>query len=289
MSGQPSFPSRCWKPVIEGLGFPEGPSVAPDGQVVCSDMETGIVRGTTVQGPQLVVATGRRISGTAWGPGNRLFIASTQPSGILVFDPATDELDVLLEGQDFGVQCACDLVFASDGTLYFTDAGLDEQGNEGGMWERRSDGSVRRLLAHLTYANGIVLDEARGLLYVAETTKRRITRVELDGGRHIVATTHVDMAGDLGPDGLALDAEGDLYVAHYDQGTIAVFGLDGQPKLCLPTQGRRPTNLTFGGSGMASLYVTEVDAGALLSTEAPTCGGSVAFGPPLTRGGGDSR
>jgi sugar lactone lactonase YvrE len=64
----------------------------------------------------------------------------------------------------------------------------------------------------LYFANGIAIDEARGLLYLAETVGGRVWRyrVDLDAGRLSDPEVLVD---GIGPDNLELDDQGRLWIA----------------------------------------------------------------------------
>jgi gluconolactonase len=69
------------------------------------------------------------------------------------------------------------------------------------------------------------------------------------------------LEGGLGPDGLAIDGAGNLYVAHFGKGVVAVLAPTGQMLAELPTEGFLPTNVTFWND---SLYVTELERGWII-------------------------
>ncbi len=85
-----------------------------------------------------------------------------------------------------------------DGAVYFVAAG-------------GSAGSAVRLVDSLEFANGLVLDEAAGLLYVAETMGNRVLRFKIDPAGGVSERT---VALELdGPDNLERDGQGRLWVA----------------------------------------------------------------------------
>lgn len=74
------------------------------------------------------------------------------------------------------------------------------------------------------------------------------------------------MSGGLvGPDGLALDANGNLAVAHCGLGTVWLFNRLGEPiARILSCGGLMTTNLAFGGVDGKQLFITESDSGKIL-------------------------
>ncbi|MDB5370559.1 MAG: hypothetical protein JWP20_2117, partial [Roseomonas sp.] len=57
------------------------------------------------------------------------------------------------------------------------------------------------------------------------------------------------------PAGLAVDADGGLWVALHDGWSVARLGHDGEVERVLPLPVPRPTDLGFGGPGLATLYI----------------------------------
>jgi sugar lactone lactonase YvrE len=66
--------------------------------------------------------------------------------------------------------------------------------------------------------------------------------------------------GGAGPDGLALDATGNVYVAYFDAGEVVVLTPKGKiiGAIKLPQgAGTQTTNVAFGGPEAKTLYITE--------------------------------
>lgn len=78
-------------------------------------------------------------------------------------------------------------------------------------------------------------------------------------------------AGASGPDGMALDEDGNLYVCHAGKGSVYVFGPHGDDLFSIDCShiGRTVTNLAFGGPEMRELYITVSDAGAIARARLP--------------------
>ena len=75
------------------------------------------------------------------------------------------------------------------------------------------------------------------------------------------------------PDGLAIDEEGNLAVAHVGLGVIWLFSARGEPMLRIETcAGHHTTNIAYGGHDRRTLFITESTTGSILKAEMPTPG-----------------
>ena len=105
------------------------------------------------------------------------------------------------------------------------------------------------------YPNGLAVDAAGDWLYVIETGHDAIVRVPTDRAEGAIER----VAGGLSrmPDGMAFDAEGRLYVAHFGAGRVDVFDGNGREVDRIRVPGREVTNIAFGGLGYDELVITE--------------------------------
>ncbi len=151
-----------------------------------------------------------------------------------------------------GVQVSTpnDLVLDSMGNLYFTDSIQ----NEGKIFFKSHDGHECLLADRIDYANGIALSVDEKHLFVAESFRNRILRIELAGPgkvkRSVEVFTELPAHGSGKttynmPDGLAIDKEGRLWVAHYGMGTVQVISPAGILLLSLETSIPLTSNLAF--------------------------------------------
>ena len=63
------------------------------------------------------------------------------------------------------------------------------------------------------------------------------------------------------------DADGNLYIARYDKGVIAVVSPQGKLIREVKLTGKKPTNITFGGKAGKTCYVTLQDRGVIETFE----------------------
>jgi len=157
-----------------------------------------------------------------------------------------------------------DLVYASDGTLYFTDppfglpGGFDDPAKElpfSGVFAVR-DGAIRLVTDELAGPNGVALSPDERSLYVGNWDPERKVVMRYDraggGGGEVLC----DLTGEPGEDaidGIKVDREGTLYVC--GPGGIWVLSPRGE-KLELIELPEAPHNLAWGDADGRSLYVT---------------------------------
>ena len=286
--------------IAERVSAPEGPTVGPGGWIlnVCSFGRADI--------PE--VAGGDIVATHPAHPGQTRRLFNTSAEGIvgipaaLAFGPdralyITDEghRAVLRATNDGAVAVHVrspngpnDLSFDSQGNLWFTDpwkSTLDHR--VGGVYVKRQGvDSIQMVASELAFPNGIVATET--YLIYAETLTSRLWRHErfADGGlgdaELFSVLPHQAGVAVQGPDGMALDAEGYLYVAHYGGGCIRVVDPEGTPVSAIATPGRNPTNLCFGDPDRKTLFVTVDDTDELLAISMPSSGQAIEFCPSTT-------
>jgi len=154
----------------------------------------------------------------------------------------------------------------------FNDCRCDPQGRlwAGTMSKRRDPGAaalyrldadrvLRCVVPGTTLSNGIGWSPDGATMYFIDSTTQRIDRFDFDGatgalsGRRPFALVE---AADGMPDGLAVDAEGGVWVALFGGGAVRRYGPDGRCDAILELPVPHPTCPAFGGPGLATLYVT---------------------------------
>src|SRR5690606_1766211 len=97
--------------------------------------------------------------------------------------------------------------------------------NEGYICCLSSDMSVSKILKDMDYPNGLAFDHLNNILYISETGTKKIWRGIWDSKNMSLNENHLfaETGGSVGPDGLALDEVGNLYVAVYGGSSINVY------------------------------------------------------------------
>jgi gluconolactonase len=168
-----------------------------------------------------------------------------------------------------------DLIFASSGDLYFTDQGHTGIHDPSGRVFRVTEaGRLECLLNNVPSPNGLALNPAESILYVAVTRANCVWRVPLMGDGGITkAGVFVYLSGGVGPDGMAMDAHGNLAVAHVGMGAVWLFTPKGEPIARVNScRGDATTNLAYGGPDNRTLYITESESGSILTARLEVAG-----------------
>ncbi|MEZ6135595.1 MAG: SMP-30/gluconolactonase/LRE family protein [Pirellulaceae bacterium] len=178
-----------------------------------------------------------------------------------LLDPASKECDgnPLRGPNDLSLDTA-------NGGFYFTDPGESGIDNLiGTIHYVDAQGKTHLIDDGLAFPNGIVLLPGGKKLLVAESQKNRVLSYEVKSpGKVGLRTVFAELPKkdesqgqiDNQPDGMCLDAAGNLYVAHYGMRQVQV--LDPNGKLIARYDGGNITtsNVAFGGPQSDQLFVT---------------------------------
>lgn len=83
----------------------------------------------------------------------------------------------------------------------------------------------------------------------------------------------LNLSGGAGPDGMALDNEGNLAVCHPGLGALWLFSRLGEPMYRIQScTGSIVTNCAYGGPNNQWLFITEAETGTILKAKLPVPG-----------------
>jgi gluconolactonase len=257
--------------------FLEGPSFDRAGNLYLVDIPYGRIFRVSPAGDWNVVC-----EYDGWPNGlkihrdGRIFIADHR-RGIVMLDSNKGEVTPVLENvRREGFKGTNDLIFAANGDLYFTDQGQTGlQDPTGRVFRLRHNGNLDCLMENIPSPNGLVLSKDEKALFVAVTRANQVWRLPLhaDGTTSKVGTFITLSGGLAGPDGLALDDDGGLVVAHCGLGAVWLFNRLGEPQHRIDSAaGLSTTNVAFGGPDGKTLYITESDTGTVLKADVPVKG-----------------
>ncbi len=274
-------PGTTMETVKTGFGFINGivwVRESGGGHLLISDIPANVVHRWTADGKMSAFLEKSDWTRTSGRPANPRFGANgitLDPQGRVVYAAEADRAIVRLEkdgkrtilaeryeGQR--LNSPNDLVFRSDGALYFTDP---SGGNRFADWDLKKelpyqgvfllkDGKLQLVVKDLERPNGIVLSPDETFLYVNDSVKRAIMKYEVQRDGSVGSgTMFADMSTGKGtgnPDGMKFDARGNLYSV--GPGGIWVFNPEGR-HLGLIVPPEFSPGFAFGDADGKTLYM----------------------------------
>ena len=252
--------------------FLEGPCFDSQANLWVADIPFGRIFRITPTGEwDLIVKYDGWPNGLKFHADGRLIIADYR-HGLLALDVESQRITPLVThhvSQRFkGVN---DLTFASNGDIYFTDQGQTGLHDpSGAVYRMNADGKLQQLLAGIPSPNGLALSEDQNFLFVAVTRDNAIWRVPLVEGGVSKVGKFIQLSGGTGPDGIAIDNDGNLYVAHQGLGCVWQFDRRGEAKYRIDSsRGDWTTNLAIHPQHPNEIYITESQTGCVLKATIP--------------------
>lgn len=256
--------------VISGYDSPEGPAFDRDGNLFFVNwLSSSIVKLKPEGEAAEFFNTGGIPAGLAFHRDGSLYVADEGDDIHGILRIADGQAAILVnEYQGKPLNGANDLVFDRDGVLYFSDPWRSSRANPiGGFYRYSPGGSLEQIDTGLAFPNGVALAADGSAAYLAETGEHRILRyaIAADGGIG-PRQEFAQLPGGEGPDGMAFDEAGNLYVAHYGGGRVAIFDSSGTLAGEIRIPGANVTNVAFGGPDRRRLVITDVETASLYET-----------------------
>lgn len=235
--GYLSEDKTIWQFTTEGNAKPWSTTGAPNGHKILAD------------GTHLVCDASRHaVLHLATADGKLLEPASDQCDGVPLRGPNDLTLDT------------------PNGGFYFTDpGGSDEDHLIGTVHYVNSDGKTSLVARELAFPNGTALTPDGKRLYVGESKRNRILVYEVvapgrvaDARKTFDLPTKDEALGQIDnqPDGMCLDAAGNLYVAHYGMHQVQVLSPEGKLLRRYEAGVLTTSNVAFGGPKKDQLFIT---------------------------------
>jgi gluconolactonase len=274
------------KPGSEIDSFLEGPSFDRAGNLYVTDIPNGrIFRISPALEWTLAAQFDGWPNGSAFHRDGSLWITDYR-RGLLRMDVASGKWEAIKghrNSESFkGVN---DLTFDRDGNVYFTDQGQSGLHDPSGRVYRfspspaspstlsREGGRLDLLVPNIPSPNGIALDASGRFLFIAVTRANQVWRGPLlaDGSISKVGAFRT-FFGPSGPDGMAVDADNRLVVAHASLGGAFVMNAGGEVTHFVKSPGGSTvTNIAYR-PGTSSLVMTESETGSILEADMPAPG-----------------
>ena len=275
------------------------PAGAELGEGPLWDMQAGVVWWLDIAGRRLLRADAAGGARHGWAmpgrigclaltadPGGRLLLGLESGLRLFAPDAGPEGLEALAQPAPWPAGCRPnDGTVDARGRLWF--GTMDIAGGEGGgaLYRLDPDGSCRLIEGGWTIPNGPAISPDGARLFWTDSRRRCVFAFDLgaDGearNRRVFLRFSEDGPGV--PDGMAMDAEGCLWIAHNGGGRLTRHAADGRLLEAVPLPTRAVSSCAFGGPGLATLFVTTARQGAGAG-EADMAGALFAV-PTATRG-----
>jgi gluconolactonase len=259
-----------------GLDHPEGAALGPDGMVYAGG-EAGQIYRISGDGALSVIAgTGGFLFGiTLDGDGN-VYGCDMGRAEIVRVDASGDVTTYSSGTADRPLRVPNFAAFDDDGVLYVTDSG--EWGAQDGLVFRVAPGGETTVWTDAVpgFPNGCCLTAEGDALLVVESSARRVVRVPIaEGGAAGAPTVAVDLTGSQ-PDGIALAADGTMFVGCYRPDLVWRFTPGGEPERWAEDPDgvvlNQPANPVFVGDGLGRLLLTSLGGWNLVTADTDVAG-----------------
>ncbi len=151
--------------------------------------------------------------------------------------------------------CKCD----PQGRLWAGTMSKQRTPGTAALYRLATGGELERVIAGTTISNGLGWSPDGERMYFVDSTTQRIDVLDFDGAGGEVAgrrpLVEIDPRDGL-PDGLAVDAEGGIWVCLFGGGALRRYSPDGRLDATIRLPVTNPTSPVFGGPDLRTLYVT---------------------------------
>jgi len=215
-------------------------------------------------------------------------VAVTDSDGITLFNRETHERTLIANPEQGRAGIAYnDAKVDHNGRLWVGTYDVSEVEPRGCLWVLENRRPPRLAESGLPVINGPTFSPDGRFFYLSDSIGRRVLAYEMEdngmlGTRSVLA--HFSMDEGL-PDGLTVDSEGCVWVAHWDGGRVTRFSPKGERVAVVRLPAMRVTSVAFGGADLKTLFITTAryglsetqlaatpDSGALFSVDTGVCG-----------------
>lgn len=146
---------------------------------------------------------------------------------------------------------------APDGSFWAGTMARDNTPGAGTLYRLEPDGGVRPILCGLTVSNGLGWATEGDRMYFIDTVTQGVDIVEPAPGSGWRRQEFVRIPRTAGvPDGLCVDAEGNVWVAMCFGGQVLCFAPSGEHIATVRVPAELTTSVCFGGPELDRLYIT---------------------------------
>ena len=185
--------------------------------------------------------------------------------GFAGFDPSTGQIEPIAHTESARpTNRMNDGKVDSSGRFWAGSMAYAESGREGSLYRLDADHSVTRLLTGLGISNGLGWSPDDSVMYHIDSLAQGVDAYDFDRATGTITNGRrlIDISPAQGtPDGMAVDAEGCLWVALWNGWGVCRYRPDGTLDRQVRLPVRQVTCCSFGGPGLQDLYITTAARG----------------------------
>lgn len=241
----------------------EGPAVGPDGYLyVVNFQKEGTIGRVNANGKAELFVNlpeGSTGNGIRFDNAGDMYVADYTGHNILKISLQTRDISVW--AHNASMHQPNDIAITESGILFASDPNWKNE--SGQLWRIDTDGNTQLLESDMGTTNGVAVSPNQKRLYVNESVQRNVWVYDLSTDGTISNKRLLIRFDDHGMDGMRCDDQGNLYIARYGAGVVAVVSPAGKLLGEIPLKGKSPTNVAFGGKNNKQVFVTLQDRGAV--------------------------
>jgi D-xylonolactonase len=248
--------------LASGYGLIEAPRVDEQGRFYFSDVPNGGVYRRNPDGHiETVIPKRRGVGGMMFNEGGGLVCTGR---GLILFDERSGKSrDLFAEWEGKPLMGLNDLTTDDQGSVYTGSLNFDPLSNNrpipGSLFRVDPPGKATKLWDGIQVTNGLGLSPDRRLLFHSDSPTGAVWAYDVAADRSVRNRREFAKLPDGWPDGLAVDAEGGVWVAAVRAGEVVHFKNDGTIAKRIKVPAKMVTSLVFGGRDMMDLYVVTAD------------------------------
>lgn len=199
-------------------------------------------------------------------------------NGVQLFDPGSSRLTLVADPEGHLPENRLnDAKVDRKGRLWVGSMSIAADPGQGSLYRIDGNGATVKMDRGFSVANGMAWSPDNRRMYLCDSGVGRVYSYDFDLATGEIRDRRVLIEvpeGSGRPGGMTVDAEGYLWIAHFDGWSVARYAPEGRLDRLVPLPIPRPTSVMFGGNDMKELFITSarIRLSAERIAEAPLSG-----------------
>jgi gluconolactonase len=247
--------------LASGYGLLEAPRVDERDRFYFTDIPNGgVYRRNPGGNVETLIPKRKGVGGMIFNTSGGLVLTGR---GLIHWDEKTGKSRDLFASWEGKPVSMNDLTTDDHGSVYTGTINFDPLSNNkpipGSLFRVDPPGRAVKLWDGIEVSNGLGLSPDRKHLYHSDSTTQAVWVYDVTHDRGVKDRRIFAKMPEGWPDGLAVDAQGGVWVAAVRVGEVVHFSKDGTVKKRIKLPASMVTSLVFGGRDMLDLYVVTAD------------------------------